>query len=63
VSDLLGLLGVEQERLAALRPPQHDADPPATAVGLRVSWRRAGTAMSAAPCWSQPGSVRPRARA
>ena len=29
VSDLLGLLAVEQERLAAPQSPHHDADPPA----------------------------------
>ena len=29
VSDPLGLLAVERERLAALRPPQHDGSPQA----------------------------------
>jgi len=31
VSDLLGLLAVDQDRLAAPRSPQHDAGPPAAA--------------------------------
>jgi hypothetical protein len=32
VSDPPGLLAVERERLAALRPPQHDGSPPAAAT-------------------------------
>ena len=37
VSDPLGLLAVERERLAALRPPQHDGSPQARPLAAQAT--------------------------